>query len=328
MKKIILYFLLSIFLFSCFKKNNINVSNDNSVINISNKFPDHCPKSNIDENAILLKFVNEMDDNDTQFKSALYNLINVSDDTDERFISAKELFDICQEKIKTLSDSDIIANCYFGIGLSFEKIGNLSEALKNYEISINNSNNINKQILLKEFRKKYYFKTKANCVEIFYINNNIIILSLEKNLPFEDNRKTYDENNEYILSLYTNEKNPVLLNIIDLGLKENSIGYYVDLKDVDNDSANEIIFGQPVGAHSEEITILKITNNDFFVLFEISSTAPSIYVEDIDGDKICEVIVKNRDYGSDPINNSIITIYKFENYHYVFYKEEEIIGNE
>ncbi len=92
------------------------------------------------------------------------------------------------------------------------------------------------------------------------------------------------------------------------GFPEFSI-YFLDARDLNSDGVLEIIASAPVGTHSESMHIFRWDGQSYACVGEFISDAPSIEIEDLDHDGIHEVIVKQRDYQTDPIKNSIIHIY-------------------
>jgi hypothetical protein len=61
----------------------------------------------------------------------------------------------------------------------------------------------------------------------------------------------------------------------------------------------------PAGAHAERMHIFRWNGKSYTCVGEFGSDAPSIEIEDIDHDGVEEVTVKQRDYATNPISNSV-----------------------
>ena len=87
--------------------------------------------------------------------------------------------------------------------------------------------------------------------------------------------------------------------------------YFLEVRDINSDGVLEIIASSPVGAHGEKLYILRWDGESYVRVGEFFSDAPSIEVRDIDADGMDEIVVKQRDYATDAIANSILQIFRW-----------------
>ena len=80
------------------------------------------------------------------------------------------------------------------------------------------------------------------------------------------------------------------------------------------------IASSPAGAHGERMYIFRWDGHSYVCVGELGSDAPSIEIEDIDQDRIDEVKVKQRDYKTDPISNSVVQVFHWVEGKYQLYK--------
>jgi hypothetical protein len=102
--------------------------------------------------------------------------------------------------------------------------------------------------------------------------------------------------------------------------------YFLEARDLNSDGALEIIASSPAGAHGERMHIFRWDGESYICVGEFFSDAPSIEIEDLDHDGIDEVTVKQRDYRTDPILNSIFQIFHWVDGRYRLIQESKIAG--
>jgi len=99
--------------------------------------------------------------------------------------------------------------------------------------------------------------------------------------------------------------------------------YFLEARDLNSDGVLEIIASSPAGAHGERMHIFRWDGQSYVCVGEFFSDAPSIEIEDVDHDGMDEVTVKQRDYKTDPMSNSIFQIFHWVDGRYQLMQERK-----